>query len=62
MVAAETTEKLQQLYRACAEWVGNQGEQLIIFTEFKDTLTILWRSWSVEAIPRHRFTAGWRCA
>jgi SNF2 family DNA or RNA helicase len=31
-------EKISELRKACDLWVGERGEQLIIFTEFKDTL------------------------
>ena len=31
-------EKLAELKKACDLWVGQRGQQLIIFTEFKDTL------------------------
>jgi superfamily II DNA or RNA helicase len=34
-------EKIVQLRQACQHWVQEQGEQLIIFTEFKDTLDYL---------------------
>ncbi|MBZ0275667.1 MAG: DUF3883 domain-containing protein [Anaerolineae bacterium] len=34
-------QKLAELQRACEEWVGEKDEQLIIFTEFKDTLDYL---------------------
>ncbi len=34
-------EKLVELRKACDVWVGEQGEQLIVFTEFKDTLDYL---------------------
>jgi superfamily II DNA or RNA helicase len=35
---ARQQEKLRELRRACDLWVGQRGQQLIIFTEFKDTL------------------------
>ncbi|MFP4346418.1 MAG: helicase-related protein [Anaerolineales bacterium] len=34
-------EKLRALQEACDLWVGKDGEQLIVFTEFKDTLDYL---------------------
>jgi len=34
-------QKLVELQRACETWVGEKNEQLIIFTEFKDTLDYL---------------------
>ncbi len=34
-------EKIRELRKACDLWVGERGEQLIIFTEFKDTLDYL---------------------
>ena len=34
-------EKISELRKACDLWVGERGEQLIIFTEFKDTLDYL---------------------
>ncbi len=34
-------EKIRELRRACDLWAGEHGEQLIIFTEFKDTLDYL---------------------
>ncbi len=37
----EQQAKLQALREACALWVGERGEQLILFTEFKDTLDYL---------------------
>lgn len=34
-------EKITELHEACDLWVGERGEQLIVFTEFKDTLDYL---------------------
>jgi superfamily II DNA or RNA helicase len=34
-------EKISELQKACDLWIGKRGEQLIIFTEFKDTLDYL---------------------
>ena len=34
-------EKLSELRKACDLWAGERGEQLIVFTEFKDTLAYL---------------------
>lgn len=34
-------EKIAELHKACDLWVGERSEQLIVFTEFKDTLDYL---------------------
>lgn len=34
-------QKIKELKQACDTWIGEEGEQLIIFTEFKDTLSFL---------------------
>lgn len=34
-------QKITELKQACDTWIGEEREQLIIFTEFKDTLTFL---------------------
>ncbi|MBN2390635.1 MAG: DUF3883 domain-containing protein [Anaerolineae bacterium] len=41
LIAQEKQAKLVALKQACDVWAGKQGEQLIIFTEFKDTLDYL---------------------
>ena len=41
LTAQEAQAKLQALHEACETWVGSHGEQLIVFTEFKDTLDYL---------------------
>jgi len=41
LVCQGRQEKLLALQEACHVWVGQQGEQLIVFTEFKDTLDYL---------------------
>ena len=41
LVCQGNQEKLLALQAACDVWVGQQGEQLIVFTEFKDTLDYL---------------------
>jgi len=41
LVRQGNQEKLSALQAACDIWVGQQGEQLIVFTEFKDTLDTL---------------------
>jgi len=43
VIQQEQQEKISQLRKACDLWVGERGEQLIIFTEFKDTLDHLLR-------------------
>jgi len=41
VIARGDTDKLKTLYAACDLWVRERGEQMIIFTEFKDTLDFL---------------------
>ncbi|GAB4423905.1 MAG: helicase-related protein [Anaerolineae bacterium] len=36
--------KIRELQRACDSWIGQRGEQMIIFTEFKDSLDYLIQS------------------
>ena len=41
LIAQEKQAKLAALKQACDVWAGEQGKQLIVFTEFKDTLDYL---------------------
>jgi superfamily II DNA or RNA helicase len=41
VIRQEQQEKISELRKACDLWVGQRGEQLIVFTEFKDTLDYL---------------------
>lgn len=49
-------EKIAELKKACDLWVGQRGQQLIIFTEFKDTLDHLLEclaAWGYTATQIH---------
>ncbi len=60
LVTQEQQAKLVALKQACDVWAGEHHEQLIIFTEFKDTLDYLVTRLKPGATRPPKSTGGWR--
>lgn len=56
LIARGDQQKIKELETACNTWVKERGEQLIVFTEFKDTLDHLLdclKAWKIPATCIH---------